>query len=200
MTFINKTTIAAFLLVFLNSISVICQSTIQPSILQAEETWGKEIIKFPVEWVPEMTLTGFEELRFAPGWSDPESDRFWTLVMAWSVESAGPLSFEQIERNLRGYFTGLMIPNHWATDFPDPVLKLRSSETEKESKNLHGTMTLFDGFHTGKLITVQIRWEQHYCEEAKRAMVIFRFSPKTFDHPVWKELDAIKKVRNVCEN
>lgn len=34
--------------------------------LEADSSWGSEIIPFPVDWAPGMTLTGYEELLFAP--------------------------------------------------------------------------------------------------------------------------------------
>ena len=70
------------------------------SILKADTIYRKEIIRLPIEWAPEMTLEGFEELRFSPGWSDSTSSGFWSYVLAWDVKSSAPLSSEGFFLNL----------------------------------------------------------------------------------------------------
>jgi hypothetical protein len=195
----NTLIFIGILLFLFSPLYVSAQQAEALSILKAEENWGKEIIQFPVDWAPGMTLNGFEELRFAPGWADPESEQFWTLVMAWSVASDAPLSTKDITHNLERYFTGLMIPNHWATQFPDPVLILKNHKNNEESADLTGKMKFFDGFHTGKMISANIKAEQFFCEDKQRTYVLLRFSPKTYDHPVWDALQGIRSISDLCD-
>lgn len=166
-------------------------------ILKADAIWGKEIIKFPVEWAPGMTLDGFEELRFSPEWNKPDSPQFWSLVLAWKVKASQQLTLTEIKHNLKHYFDGLMKPNHWATEFPGPEVTLAFSETE-ENKLLVGKMRLFDGFHTGKTIVINMSALQTYCDDTGKTIVIFRFSPKDYEHRIWEELKAITLLPNSC--
>ncbi|MEL7148020.1 MAG: hypothetical protein AAFO69_16720, partial [Bacteroidota bacterium] len=83
------------LLAFLLSGSIIlAQEPVKSSLLTTTESWGEETITFPIDWAPAMTLTGFEELRFAPFLSNPDHDQFWSLVIAWKVSATKELSVE----------------------------------------------------------------------------------------------------------
>lgn len=176
----------------LSSIFVYGQVSKGPAIL-SENDWRKEIIKFPIEWAPNVKLEGFEELRFSPFWSNPESDQFWSLVMAWEVDSSVELTVEEVEDNFEAYFDGLMKPNHWATTFPRPAVIFISNPEKDDTHSLIGKMKFFDGFHTGKVITQNIKVEQHFQVALNKTILIFRISPKNFDHKIWNELSNIDR-------
>ncbi len=95
-------------------------------LLKAPETWGKEIIVFPIDWAPKMTVKGYEELRFAPEWSKAKHNNFWTLVMAWKVNTTAEISLDELHVNLESYYDGLMTPNHWSQEFPEPKSEPKS--------------------------------------------------------------------------
>ena len=173
---------------------VLGQETESRAILKAGDDWGKEIIVFPIEWAPKLHLEGFEELRFSPGWSSLENEHYWSLVMAWKIDTTNPLSLQELEYNLEAYFDGLMHPNHWATQFPEPIV-LFSNETGNSTPfQFRGKMKFFDGFHTGNVITVNILGEQHLNAEAKQSILIFRMSPQPITHTVWQGLGEITKL------
>ncbi|WP_422105072.1 hypothetical protein [Winogradskyella sp.] len=179
--------------------SVFCQDSIELSILSADDNWSKEIITFPVDWAPNLTLKGFEELRFSPFWSNPKSTQFWSLVMAWKVNATSTLTIEALEDNFEAYFDGLMKPNHWATTFPQPTVVFLPNPEKDSANGIIGKMRLFDGFHTGKSITLNIKVEQYFCETIDKAIIIFRLSPKDFEHSIWNELNAIIRTPRSCE-
>ncbi|NRD20029.1 hypothetical protein HNV08_08210 [Winogradskyella eckloniae] len=176
------------------------QDSIQKSIVKADSTWRTEIIPFPVDWLPKLTIKGFEELRFAPNWKNPEHQEFWTLAMAWQVETTEELSLKEIHFNLNHYFTALMHPNHWAQEFPDPKLILEDIEHSNNSVQFIGQMTFFDGFHTGKVITVNILGNQILCKTTNTSMILFKLSPKHFDTPIWDTLNKIRIDTMECFN
>lgn len=156
------------------------------SIFKNSKNWKTEVITFPIEWAPKLTLKGFEELLFTPEWPNPKSDEFWSMVIGWQVNSTSPLSLKVIKHNFKSYFDGLMKPNHWATTFPDPKVHLKS---QNNAVNFIGEMTFFDGFHTGKVITVYIQGTQKFDQERKTSLIVFRLSPKGFKHRIWKRLN-----------
>ncbi len=164
------------------------------SIIKNTKNWSKEIIKFPIDWVPEIDAKGFEELLFSPKWSNKKSDEFWSLVMSWNIKSKSKLSKKKIAYYFKSYFDGLMEPNHWAKEFPKPKVTFKRSSKRK----LSGNMTFFDGFHTGKVITVNIEVEQYFCKENNNVFIIFRISPKAQNHPIWKNLYQLKLQTNIC--
>ncbi|CAM1369069.1 hypothetical protein [Tenacibaculum xiamenense] len=178
------------LFLIINPLITLSQEDENLSILSTNN-WGKEIIKFPIDWAPKVELTGFEELRFSPFWSDPNNDQFWSLIMAWKINTNSRLTLIEIEKNFEGYFEGLMIPNHWKTTFPRPnaLFLLRENSSEK----IIGKMRLFDGFHTGKMIDLNITVNQYFLQEDGKSILVFRISPKNFKHPIWELLRSIKR-------
>ena len=183
------------------SLAVVAQDKTQPSILKADSTWRTEIIPFPIDWLPKLTLKGFEELRFSPNWSDPEHDGFWTLAMAWQVETNSEISLQDLEFNLHHYFDALMHPNHWAQEFPAPKLILNALEMrDSNAPIIKGQLTFFDGLHTGKVMTVNILGDQTLCEATGRSVILFRISPKGYDEPIWDTLNAITINDDGCED
>ena len=187
------------LLLFLNiTFSAVAQDSIKVSIVKADSTWSKEIIPFPVDWLPKLTISGFEELRFAPNWSNPKHEEFWSLIMAWQVETKTKLALKTVRFNLNHYFTELMKPNHWATAFPEPILKLENLEDSKDSTDFKGTLTFFDGFHTGKVITVNILANQTFCKDLGISVIVFRLSPRPFNKPIWNALNAVSINDEIC--
>ncbi len=178
------------LLLVLSSFIVFSQIDEEKSIL-TDSNWNKEIIEFPVDWAPKVDLNGFEELRFSPYWSNPKSDQFWSLIMAWNVKRKKPLTVKEIEQNFEGYFEGLMIPNHWKTTFPRPNALFLSKGGN--TTNITGKMKLFDGFHTGKMIELNIAVSQYFNKKEGKSTLLFRISPKSFDNAIWKLLRSIKR-------
>lgn len=157
------------------------------SIFKNSKSWNREIIKFPIDWAPKLTITGFEELLFTPNWSDSNSDDFWSLMIGWKVDTATSLPLKDIEYNLKSYFDGLMKPNHWASKFPEPKVRLK-----REKNGFSGKMTFFDGFHTGKIITVNIKGSQQFFENSRKSIISFRLSPKEYQHKIWGILQKVK--------
>lgn len=177
---------------------VTAQDEIQFPIVKADSTWSTEIIPFPIEWAPKIKYIGFEELRFAPHWNDTNHQEFWTLVMAWQVETKIKIPLKDLQFNLNHYFTELMKPNHWAQEFPDPILLLNDLEVNNKSMAFKGNITFFDGFHTGKVMTVNILGNQILCDATGKSFVIFRLSPKAYNDPIWDELNAITLNDGAC--
>ncbi|MDT0554837.1 hypothetical protein [Patiriisocius hiemis] len=184
-----------FLLLLCNTI-VHGQDIQQKAIVVADSSWGKEIIPFPISWAPKVHLTGYEELRFAPEWSNPKSDDFWSLIMSWKVDAKQSITTEVIVANLAGYFDGLMKPNHWAQEFPSPQVIIQNITKE----NTVFRMKFFDGFHTGKVITVSVVATQTYCKEIGKSIINLRFSPKDFNNPIWDALNKIEVQKDICTN
>ncbi|MDX1463093.1 MAG: hypothetical protein R3359_08555 [Marinirhabdus sp.] len=180
-----------------NVYSVIAQEKATPSLLRGPADWGQEIIPFPIDWAPGMDVAGYEELRFAPNWKNQQNEQFWTLAIAYKVEAQTPMSLARIQQNFEAYFNGLMHPNHWAQVFPDPVFQLVVDESIMEL-SYRGKLKVFDGFHTGKMITLNVLANQTFCPKTKQTLVVFYVTPQAFDHAIWNSLKAITLTQNAC--
>lgn len=171
-----------------------CQQKEKLSIFKNTKNWKREIIKFPIDWAPDLKVVGFEELLFSPEWSTPKNNQFWSLVIGWKINAESFLTLKEIKYNLKNYFDGLMKPNHWAVSFPNPKIHLISNSNNKFT----GQMKFFDGFHTGKTVTVNILIEQYLCRKQHKAIIVFRVSPKSFQHNIWKDLNGFELNRKNC--
>jgi hypothetical protein len=69
--------------------------------------WKGERIALPPSFAPEMKLKGIEEIRFAPGMFDPNSDSFFTYAFVFSVSKDQELTKEVIHRETLAYYRGL---------------------------------------------------------------------------------------------
>jgi hypothetical protein len=62
-----------------------------------------------------------------------------------------------------------------------------------------GKLKIFDGFATQEPLTLNVRIYSNYCEENDQLILLFRFSPLAFDHPIWDKLRTVKVRETVCE-
>ena len=69
--------------------------------------WKGERIELPPPFAPEMKLEGIEEIRFAPGMFEPESDSFFSYVFAFSLTGDQELSEDVIQKETLAYYQGL---------------------------------------------------------------------------------------------
>ncbi|CAL2062506.1 hypothetical protein [Tenacibaculum sp. 190524A05c] len=171
----------------IQTLTVYPQKESSLQIFENTKKWNREVIQFPIEWAPKFKLTGFEELLFTPNWNKPKDQDYWSLLIGWKINTEQLISLAEIESNFQGYFDGLMKPNHWSKEFPDPKVSFR-----KDKNDFLGTMTFFDGFHTGKVIKVNIRGNQKFDKTKKKSIIRFRISPQEFDHYIWNKLNEIK--------
>ena len=182
---------------FLFSAVIVSQEKQELSVLNNNKNWAREIIKFPIDWAPNLKVSGFEELLFSPNWKDSKNEEFWSLVIAWNISSESPFNQSEIANYLESYFDGLMKPNHWETKFPEPKIHLIKNSKKTLNDSFIGKMTFFDGFHTGKLITVNIIIEQYSSIEKEKTILLFRLSPKKYEHKIWKVLNEIKLKKDL---
>lgn len=194
---IMKTSLTLLTVLLCTAFSVAQKPATKP-IIVADSTFGKEIIPFPIDWAPKLTLEGYEELTFFPNWSDSTNEEFWTLVMAWKINTTTTIPLYEVQFNINHYFYNLMIPNHWAQEFPAPLLSFSNTNTDKHVNNT-GKLRVFDGFHTGKVIDLNLHMTQTLCKDQQTAIIICRISPKPFEHTIWKQLQAFKINPEQCQ-
>lgn len=159
-------------------------------LVKADSTWGKEIIKFPIDWAPKLSIQGYEELTFAPQWQNKNHENYWSLIMLWNIKTDKALPRYEIEYNLLHYFDYLMKPNHWAQEFPLPELNITDGSAQN-SNAFNAQLSFFDGFYTGKVITTNITVSQKFYAETKKAIIVIKISPQPYSASIWKTLNAL---------
>ena len=153
----------------------ICQDI--ETILTAPDDWQHEIITFPMGFAPEIDLTGFEDLRFAPGWNDSTSQEFWTYMFVWCVEEKTEMTEEKLTNYFNSYYNGLMnIDFHNSRD----SLKLDQRDKTiclfvKTTDGFLGKMRVFDRFFSNEYLILNIKVSEQFCLKTNKQIVPLRY-------------------------
>lgn len=194
----NHMTIIIFLFL---TIGVFGQEDEQLNLFKTDSTWIKEIIKFPIGFAQEIKFEGFEDLRFPKGWSNKKSPMFWSYVWAWSINNTGELSEADMESNVQLYFDGLLgigsNKNAEGKIYSTSAVFVKRENHSRHSEYI-GKVKTFDTRYTDKPLTFHVMAEQYYCENQKKAILVFRYSPKPFKDKVWTQLKSVKLSQDTC--
>ena len=159
--------------------------------------WRYERIDFPLSFAPELNYDGFEELSFAPGMFDAESDTYFTYIFVMKITNDVSFDAKLLKSLLETYFRGLCRTVAEGTDFDIDVSKISATVHEdhyetKSSRHFTVTLDSYDPFVTGK--PLKLRLEMLVVEIKRNDHRIFAaVSPKSVATPVWKVLRRLKK-------
>ncbi|MDT0554833.1 hypothetical protein [Patiriisocius hiemis] len=186
-----------FILCFTASIG---QNNEHSPIVIVKDTWQKEYFNFPLSFAPEIPLKGYEEAVFMPGWSNTESDEFWSYAFSWELNQDKLLVAKEIDTYLRLYFDGLMESVNKDKTITPPSTRVLLSPIGPHSKikGFIGRVDIYDAFSTQRVLKLSFKVVQEYCLVKDKVIVVFKFSPKSRDHKIWERLEAISLVENRC--
>ncbi|MEM8509422.1 MAG: hypothetical protein AAF717_16445 [Bacteroidota bacterium] len=170
------------------------------TVLNAPENWRTEMISFPLSFAPEIDFTGFEDIRFTPGWADRESEQFWTYHFVWFIDKTSPITTTKLTEIFGTYYDGLMtvvLENGADSDSAGKLEKTQCSFTKTDT-GFEGKIRVFDAFFTKAYITLYLKVEEAFCEASNKQVLAFDISPKRFDHKVWQMFNEVTLLEN-CE-
>lgn len=159
------------------------------------EDWASETIDLPPDFAPDMPK-GVEELRFAPGWRDPESDSFWSYAIVMWIDE--PIADSQrVTELLEIYYDGLMsVFAH--KEFGEVSIKPAQVLTQRIAPNkFKARMHLIDAFATFEPIELFVRVETAAISES-RSTVRIRVSSQPTEHQIWESMDTA--ILDILEN
>lgn len=174
-----------------------------PEILITDSNWSHEYFPFPIGFAQEIEYEGLEDAVFPKGWSNQESDEFWSYAFAWNIKSQKALSKQQLENDLGLYFDGLMKLDHENKDHPEvkkSTITLQEKDNNIGEPSYKGTVHTLNAFHTQKAMTLNVTIDQHLCINNDNAVIIFRFSPRDFNDDIWNRLNALHKNNQLCND
>ncbi|QXP72549.1 hypothetical protein H0I31_02275 [Tenacibaculum sp. AHE15PA] len=179
------------LITLLFSITTIFSQKDEFNLIALDSTWGQEVLRFPAR---HMNYIGVGDIRFPPkGWIKPEHTFFWSYTYAWNINVNRKITEEELTLDLVKYFNSLNKVDMNATaDKKYASAKITSIKKTKSTTFFKGYINTFDRFATNKLITLNVLIESNYCKKEKKTVILFKFSPKEFNHKVWKTLNEIK--------
>ena len=166
-------------------------------VLESDSTWKKELIKMPLGFAREINYEGFEDIRFASGWSKKESPEFWAYTFAWHVKGIQKQTEENLASHLKAYFDGLMLPND---NDKQKIPGATISFSKNKESHFTGTIKTYDKFHSRTTIILNCTVKAFYCNTKNTTTVLFRFSLQPFNHKVWDKFDEVKLSDDVCDD
>lgn len=189
------------LLILSYSTSIFCQKEEHLEILIADSTWNKETLKMPLSFAKDINYEGFEDIRFAEGWAKNESPEFWTYTFAWHIKGIQKQTTENLEKHIKLYFDGLMLPpNNDEQKLPEALVLFIENENSNLEADFIGKIKTYDRFHTKKPITLNCTVKSIYCEVKNTSTIVFRISPQALGNAIWKKFEDIKLSESVCTN
>jgi len=131
--------------------------------------WRAETIPFPLEFAPDIARTGVEELRFAPGFFQPDAPGYWTYAFAWVVTDQRPVDPATLAGELTDYFRGLT--RAVAADKKDlPPLDLARIEA-RLGPDGRGSVHTFDAFGDGRAVDLEVAVSVLPCGAGRAILV-----------------------------
>lgn len=168
-----------------------CQE--QETVLTAPENWQSEIIPFPMGFAPAIDFVGFEDLRFAPGWNDSDSEEFWTYCFVWYIETYEAMTESKLTESFNSYYDGLM-----GVTMKNQADTTNSNQLDKSlclfiktKESFIGKIRTYDRFFTKDYITLNIKVKEEFCPKMNKQIIFCDISAKAFDDAVWEIFDDV---------
>ncbi|EDP70821.1 hypothetical protein FBALC1_08678 [Flavobacteriales bacterium ALC-1] len=188
-------------MLLLYSVVVFAQDEKGLDILEADSTWLKEIIKFPLSFAQDINYKGYEDLRFAKNWSKPEGSEFFTYAFVWNINLTEMPTKIMLEANMKLYYDGLMTAVNKDANLavPESIMNFKEKATTNKSlPAFTGEMKVYDSFFTKKVITLFADVETIYCKAQNKYLILFRVSSLDFENSIWKKLLNVTLIKNAC--
>jgi len=176
----------------------------KPAELITPDKWTKETIKLPPGFARDMTYSGSERVRFAPGMFKPESDTFFSYVFVFELKKGTKVDSETLNRELLKYYRGLsktvLREQAAKVDFNKFKLKLtkakRSGKKPTDSPMLRGKLEWIEPFATKSQQTLHL--ELQTWKTDKHEVVFVCVSPQPVESAdkvtpeIWKQMRKIR--------
>ncbi|BBM03272.1 hypothetical protein [Microbulbifer sp. GL-2] len=146
-----------------------------------------EVIPFPIEFAPDITLNGIEELVFLQGMYKPDSEAFFSYAFSWThkPEKAQVFKKSEIKKFIAAYYSGLYKAVSNGKERESTVI------IEQAGEKYRGQISWIEPFVTKEDQTLYFEGSEVYCEKTNELRWYFLVSPQDSSHPVWTELQSI---------
>lgn len=165
-----------------------------PYTLTVLPGWRVERIPFPIDFAPQLKYEGVEELRFAPGWDDVNSEEHWSYSFLWWLKGKPEIDAKILQSNLTDYYSGLVARNITKRNIPaDKVVpttaKIKKVKTaSNDLETYEGTVSMLD-YHTQKPMVLNCKIHVKDSKTPNNTAIYFELSPTPFSHSIWKKLN-----------
>lgn len=168
--------------------------------LDAPEDWKGERIKLPPSFAPNMKLKGIEEIRFAPGMFEADSDSFFSYLFVFQLETEPQLTREVIESELLVYYRGLATAvlkgRNITVDTTKFTLRLKPQKAgdakDDNSPRYVGDLAWLEPFVTQQSQTLHLEVDAWTDSQAKQNYLFVCVSPQDKKSEIWKTMRELR--------
>jgi len=180
------------LVLFCHATSLFGQSE-QPSLLHQPSDWRFEKIDLPMGFAPEMTVKGYEELRFSAGWSKPDTPNYFSYAFALYLENEAKFKKKKIETFLTQYYRGLSAVVASGKEFDVKVEDITVDLKKQGKGRYHIELVFLDSFNEGQAVNLHMEMWVYPNRKAGTSKVISIVSSQDKDAPIWDDLRTLRK-------
>ncbi len=167
-----------------------------PYYLSMPEGWEVERFSLPPDFAPTMSFKGVEDVRFATGWGNVNSEEHWSYSFLWWLDGHVKLNADTLQRTLKEYYNGLVGRNITSRNIPTNkivqtavvIKKVKTSLNDLET--FSGTINMLD-YHAQLPITLNCFVHIKDSKTINHTAVYVEISPKSLSNPVWQKLNDI---------
>ena len=164
--------------------------------IPAPDTWRHETFTFPLTFAPSIPYSGTEYVRFSPSWSRFAADDGFSYVFLWDVKAV-PVTTEDLEDHLEGYFEGLMRGVAPGRKLERPDIKTSAAlhpmtPLPDWSRAYGAQVRTWNAFSRAEPLLLHGEIAQRECAGG-RMQVFFAFSRAPRDKPIWH---GLREARN----
>lgn len=162
--------------------------------LTAPAGWKGETIAVPTGFAPDMSITGIEEIRFAPGMFKQDRDDFFSYALVFYLPNQKPLNELGIQRELLKYYRGLakVVGKNRQPKIDTDAFTFDIKLVKDDPLRYTGTLKWVEPFTTGKAQTLYFELHSEGVHGTQASQLSMSVSPQKTDHALWKTLRAIQ--------
>lgn len=171
---------------------------IPPYHLLMPEGWSTELFELPPDFAPQIVFQGAEDIRFAPGWGNIQSEEHWAYGFLWWLQDNYTVDAAALQTSLQAYYSGLLARNISSRNIPankiiPTVAAIKKTSTAPaDLATFSGTISMLD-YHAKLPILLHIIAHVKDSRQKNTTAVFFEVSPQPLTHPVWQKLHEIEK-------
>lgn len=187
----------AFLVLALSAVAV-AEEPIRVEI-ETPKGWRTETLSLPTGFAKDMKLTGFEEVRFAPGMFRPDAEDFFTYCFVFCLPNQTPPNQKTQTEELLKYYRGLAVAvtKRSGVDVKPDSFTLKITPVKDSKTKSRAVMTWVEPFATRKPQTLNLEIEMAVDNSIKGCLLKIAVSPKSHDGTVWKPMRMLLKGAKV---
>ncbi|MGZ0164487.1 MAG: hypothetical protein ACKVII_11240 [Planctomycetales bacterium] len=167
--------------------------------IETPKGWRTETLSLPTGFAKDMKLTGFEEVRFAPGMFKADAEDFFTYCFVFCLPNQTPPDQKTLTAELLKYYRGLAVAvtRRSGIDVKPASFTLKITPNKDSKTKSRAVMTWVEPFATQKPQTLKLEIESVLDSSIKGCLLKIAVSPKQHDDDVWKPMRRMLKDAKV---